>query len=316
MSLGRCFPDFATKAVRGFFTSGFRGFATSGRLKSRDAPSFSSSGDPKTCVTKLGMAQISTLILTGKPNRPRLEELNLNVDEFGEGAKGAIEVVTRGIADGDYTSLEGLVTNECIHGLMGQHLNNLSSYQKDLLAVNQSDIFFFMLAETKIAQNSAEILFVTFSLPQLGECKMLERELKKEKEVFNSKMKEAVGQAKDGSIDPEKLKEIAKDNVREFKESVASQDSFNKFEKNEILIGNYRFVRDDPLSNWTISEIAQINSVAAWPYIFKSRWKGRVGVHLKLGVDFYKVLRYEYFVNWISIMVVANIWLVAGANSL
>jgi len=316
--LGRNLPHLAKKVAGGFSFSGSRGFSSSSSWGSREAPSFSSSGDTKNCVTKLGMSRISTLLLTGRPNRPQLlEELEMNIEEFGEGARGAIEVVTRGVAEGDYESLEGLVTEGCIDGLKGQNLQNLSRYDKELLAVNQDDIFFSMVAETKIEQNSAEILFVTFSLPQLGECKRLESEFKKNKEEFNSKMREAVRQVKDKSIDKDELKEVAKDNVREFKESAAtSQDSFKMFEENEIQIGNYRFVREALSSNWTISEISQVNSVVAWPYIFKMRWKGRVGMHLKLGVNFYKVLRYEYFVNWISIMFVVNIWLVAAGSTL
>jgi len=289
-----------------------RGFATSNSWLSKEAPTFSSSGDPKTCVTSLGLNRIATLILSGKPNKPVPDKFNVDIEEFGEGATLAVEVVTRGLADGDYSSLEGLVSEECIDSLKGQNLQNLNDEKKNLLAVNASDIFFHMLAEIEIKPTHSEILFVTFSLPQLGMCKVLQQEHAKNKEAFNVKMKEALADIKAGVIDKDQLKEVTEKNIKEFKESVNDNDSFKMFKENEIQIGNYRFTIDNTSSNWVISQISQVNTVGVWPWIFRQRWKGRVGMHLKGGFNFYKILRYEYCTDWICLLLMSNVVLVSS----
>jgi len=253
--------------------------------------------------------------MTGKPNRPVPDKFNVNIDEFGEGATAAVEVVTRGIAEGDYSSLEGLVTEQCIESLKGQNLHNLNDEKKSLLAVNSNDIFFHMLAEVEIKETHSEILFVTFSLPQLGICKVMQQEHVKNKQAFDAKMREALSDIKAGVIDKDQLKEVTQKNIREFKETVADDDSFKMFKENEIQIGNYRFTIDNTSSNWIISQISQVNSVDVWPWLFRQRWKGRVGMHLKGGFNFYKILRYEYCTDWICLLLMSNLVLVSLANS-
>lgn len=241
-------------------------------------------------------------------------KINLDIDEFGKGAIGAVEVVTRGLADGDYSGLEGLVTEDCIESLKRQNLHNLNDEKKNLLAVNSDDIFFHMLAQEPAEVGDAQILFVTFSLPKLGMCKEIQKEHLQNKKDFDDKMKEAVVNAKAGVIDKEQLKEQTQQNIKEFKEFLASSDNLKIFKENEIVIGNYRFIRDSNSSDWMISQISQVNSVDVWPWIFRQRWKGRVGMHLKAGFNFYKILRYEYCTDWICFLLASNIVFAYGVN--
>ena len=88
-------------------------------------------------------------------------------------------------------------------------------------------------------------------------------------------------------------------NFKEVKMKAEENDPHDLFKANEILIGNYRFIRDSPSNQWVITEVAQINSLQAWASIFKLRWKGRLGIALRGGYDFYKILRVDYLTDYI-----------------
>ena len=80
---------------------------------------------------------------------------------------------------------------------------------------------------------------------------------------------------------------------------------FNGVKKaNEIVIGNFRMVRNNAQSDWTITEVSQINSMQAWLNIFKLRWKGRLSIATRSGFDFYSVLRYDYMTDYIALCLV------------
>merc|ERR1712080_2635 len=83
----------------------------------------------------------------------------------------------------------------------------------------------------------------------------------------------------------------------------------------EILIGNYRFVRDGTSSNWTISQISQVNTFEAWPWLSRRRWKGRLGLHYKSGFDFYKVLRYDVITDFVFFLLLVNLTLSYGSSA-
>lgn len=284
-----------------------RGFVTSNSWLSKKAPTFSSSKDTKNCVISLGLFRTMTLIMSGKPNKPVPEKFNLNIDEFSTGAAGAVEVVTRGLADGDYSSLEGLVTDQCIASLKEQNLQLLSEEKRKLLAVNSSDIFFTMLSEIKVRPGFSEVLFVTFSQPQLGEAKLVQEEVRKRKKEFDAAMKEAVDDAKSGVYDKEQFHQKTQDNINEFKDYIASHDMSRQLLENEILIGNYRFIRDDASENWTISQVSQFNSFEVWSWLSRRKWNARVGIHYKAGVNFLKVLRYDSITDFVFLVLLFNL---------
>ena len=90
----------------------------------------------------------------------------------------------------------------------------------------------------------------------------------------------------------------------DYKNEVSSNDPYSILKANEIIVGNYRMIRETSSHEWTVSEVAQISSVTAWPWPFKMRWKGRLSIATRGGYDFYKLLRVDYLTDYIVLMVI------------
>ena len=108
-------------------------------------------------------------------------------------------------------------------------------------------------------------------------------------------------------LDKQELNERVKQMLEDQKAQLASNDPYTKFRENEIIIGNYRLRRETAGDAWTISELAQMSSVKAWPTIFRLRWKGRLSIATRGAIDFYKVLRYDYMTDYIAFMLILAI---------
>merc|ERR1712096_530801 len=126
--------------------------------------------------------------------------------------------------------------------------------------------------------------------------------------------KEAVDDAKSGAYDSgvydkEEFHQKTQDNINEFKEYIASHDVSKQLLENEILIGNYRFIRDDASANWTISQVSQVNTLEVWSWLSRSKWNGRVAIHSNAGVNFLKVLRYDSIIDFVLVAWLVG-WLV------
>ena len=127
----------------------------------------------------------------------------------------------------------------------------------------------------------------------------------------------------EGKLKVGEITETLKESDKVLKE----MDPYKTFQENEILIGNYKFERKDKMADWTLVEITQVlifklkknfnqiiililinkvNSVAAWAWIFRKRWKGRLGISLR-GPDFYSVLRYDYMTDFIVYLLMFNL---------
>ena len=103
-------------------------------------------------------------------------------------------------------------------------------------------------------------------------------------------------------LDKQELNEVVKKMLEDQKAQYASNDPYTIFRENEIIIGNYRLRRETGADAWTISELAQMSSVKAWPTIFRLRWKGRLSIATRGAIDFYTVLRYDYMTDYIAFM--------------
>ena len=88
------------------------------------------------------------------------------------------------------------------------------------------------------------------------------------------------------------------------KEDMANYDPHETMQKSDIVIGNYKFLRESPTKDWVITEVSQKSSVDAWHPLFRFRWKGRLNIATKAGIDFYKVLRYDYMTDYIAVMII------------
>jgi len=77
-------------------------------------PSFTTAGSMEEMVQSVPLKTMLFILATGHPQAPvsKLSE-KLDMNEFCEGSKKAIEVVSKGISRGDVSQMSDLLTNEC-----------------------------------------------------------------------------------------------------------------------------------------------------------------------------------------------------------
>ena len=93
------------------------------------------------------------------------------------------------------------------------------------------------------------------------------------------------------------------------KDEMEKHNPHETLQKSDIVIGNYKFERESPTEEWLITEVSQMSSIDAWHPIFRFRWKGRLMIATKAGIDFYKVLRIDYMTDYIAFMIIiAFLW--------
>ena len=151
------------------------------RAMSSLAPSFSSTGDTSSIVTKLGPNRISTMIITGKPNRPLEDSFNVDLEEFLPSAISALSMVTSAMAEDDWETLSGLVDKRCISNLRPV-ISSLSPEERGLVKLNSDDVFLSFISNPENCDSGNDLNIVTFSLPQLGRVKSLVAENKEAQE--------------------------------------------------------------------------------------------------------------------------------------
>jgi len=276
----------------------FRTFIPSYPVNSALAPTFSSTGDTSKIITKLGPPRIATMIVTGKPNRPPPPQFQVDLVDFLPGAISAAGVVTTSMSAGDWKSLEGLVDRDCISSLQST-MQSMNNEQRELSVLNPEDVFFSFVSNLDDCDNGNNLQVVTFSLPNLSRMKQMIKENKDFETEAKKNIKESEAKAED-----------VINIIKEVKEKADQNDPHELFKANEIVIGNFRFIRDSSNGQWIITEVAQMNSLEAWASIFKLRWKGRLGIALRGGMDFYKVLRVDYSTDYLVFAIVlTNIYL-------
>jgi len=281
-----------------------RTLVSSPPCRSALAPTFSSTGSTARIVSRLGPNRIFTMIMTGKPNKPFPPEFQVDLDEFLPAAVSAAEVVTSSMSSDDWERIVGLVDRVIITGLQISMVK-MDKVQKDLVVLNPDDVFLSFVSNPEQCDSGNDLRLVTFSLPRLGQVKEMMKENKKLAMETEKNIKERITAENDKS----KVKDIVTEMMKEYKAKVSSNNPINLFKENEILIGNFRFMRDSPTSQWIITEVAQINSLQAWATIFKIRWKARLALSLKTGYDFHTLLRVDYFTDYIYISFISAFFL-------
>lgn len=242
------------------------------------------------------------MIISGKPNRPFTEEIGIDIESMAEGGKQAAEVVTEYLAEENYTSLEGLVSPECLSGLI-TNLKGLGAKERLYLKVKAEDVFFNFISDFKTVNSGQHLTLVTFSLPGLADIK---RTIISNRQEMNETMEKVFQEAKENKVDGGVMKDSINKTLQQTKENIEQNDPHKIFKDNEILICNFIFHREDQSSEWTITNVSQVNSVSAWPWVFRKRWKGRLGISLR-GANFYTVLRYDYITDWIAYLLIFNL---------
>ena len=163
-------------------------FSSSPCVANPAAPTFNSTGDSSSLVTKLGLSKIGHVIIRGKVNIPFPKSYNLNIEEFLPGATEAAGLVTQAASQGNWEDLEGLVDPACIQGLRNQ-LENYSQPLKDLIALDPEDVFLSFIANDVDCQEGNNLQVVTFSFPGLAKIQRVQGVVKQRMEELKA-MKE------------------------------------------------------------------------------------------------------------------------------
>ena len=257
-------------------------------LPSPHAPTFSSTGSPKNLVKKLELQRIGKVIVRGTPNFIFPTEYDLKADNFLPGAREAVGLVTKAASEGDWDSLEGLVEPRCIDSLREQ-LEGMKEVEKVYVALNPDDVFFSYISNEHNCDKGNNLNIVTFSLPELGQ-------IYEQHKI----MAERIQQLKeDGELHKGMVEVMIREVIAQ-----TGKDPNKVFRDNEIIVGNYRFVRPSSSSGWMISELGQTNMKFSQYPLFWIKWKTRLGIHLKLVTPFVKVLRAGYVYDYAGFMMV------------
>merc|ERR1719378_1107504 len=227
--------------------------------------------------------------MTGEPTRPFPASYNVDVKEFMPVAKGAVSIVTKAMANQEWESLLGLVDPECITQLRSIMLS-LDQEQRDLCVLDPEDVFFSFISNVTNCDKGNNLNLVFFSLPKLGSIKSMVEENKELRRKMENEDKEAV-------------KESVREIIMEASEKIKTNDPYYLFKENEIIIGNYRMVRDQGTGQWTIAEVSQICSTQAWQFPFRLRWKGRLSIATRSEIKFNNVLRFDYASDYIVLLI-------------
>lgn len=276
-----------------------RSISSTTAFSSPHAPSFSSTGSPKNLIKKLELQRIGKVIVRGTPNFIFPTEYDLRADDFLPGAREAVGLVTKAASQGDWDSLEGLVEPQCISSLMEQ-LEGMGEVEKVYVALNPDDVFFSYISNEHSCDQGNNLNIVTFSLPELGQIyeqhKIMAERIQELKEA---------GELTKGMVEVMIREVIAE----------TGKDPNKVFRENEIIIGNYRFVRASSSSEWMISELGQTNMKYSQHPLFWIKWKTRLGIHLKMVIPFVKVLRAGYVYDYAGFLMVFLILQLLLGNS-
>ena len=147
-------------------------------------------------------------------------------------------------------------------------VEGLSSDKLQYVAVEPQNVFFTFISNPEDCENGRNLNLVTFSFPRLNEIKSRYFECKSITKATKKKMNAIKEEGAMNNLKREEIQQLLKRNFESYKEELQYIDPTNMFKDNEILIGNYRFIKDSQ-SQWVLREISHINSQEAWPKIFR-----------------------------------------------
>ena len=137
------------------------------RFMSSQSPTFSSSNDTSKIVARLGLPNIATMVLSGKPNRPFPDSYQVDLDSFTPAAISAVSMITEAMSQQDWDSLEDLVQEDCTVELKNI-MDNQSEEERQLVHLKTEDVFFSFISNAENCQSGNSLNLVTFSCPNLG----------------------------------------------------------------------------------------------------------------------------------------------------
>jgi len=265
-------------------------------------PSFSTEGPVKKMVKSVPLKTMLMIFSTGHPELP-YSELSQRVDikEFSEGSKKAIEVVSKGISRRDFSQMSDLLTDDCcqkVKKLLNESIH--SDQDLSLLAVKKEDIFFQFISEAKISDDLAQINLVSYSLSNLDQCIKNTRTFQN----FHKKMQD----------DFKKKKTVLQRedfDAAEYRKVTSSFEFLNPgrlVKENDIHITNYKFSRRGS-NDWEICSVGHLATADHWTWFRRFKWKGRLHISIQFNLPFMRALRYDYIVDttWICLLIYLQI---------
>ncbi|XP_072756310.1 m-AAA protease-interacting protein 1, mitochondrial [Anoplolepis gracilipes] len=107
-------------------------------------------------LTPLKLLYLSVFKIT-----PHIDK-EFDVAEFMKGAKYATIVISKALSNKDYESLEGLVTQDMIE-ILRLKIETLSPNQRQLIAVDETDIIFYILSDIAVTVDEEHSIQITTS---------------------------------------------------------------------------------------------------------------------------------------------------------
>lgn len=114
--------------------------------------SFSTAGPVIKTPTQLPLNNLLSVFFTGSPDWPYTGlSKRVNLPQFYQGARTAIEVVSRGIGRRNISMLDNLVETECKHKVAS--LLRSGEIESDSVQIRKEDIFFQFIANSEISED-------------------------------------------------------------------------------------------------------------------------------------------------------------------
>jgi len=281
---------------------GFSRFSTKNKTTPQ-APSFFT--EDLKMTQRVSLPRIAHIVFTGEPNWPFPKSDNVDLKQFYQGSRKAIETVSKSISQADYSRLGGLVSDKCMDKLRMNAFEVFTPQELSLLAIKEEDIFFQFIENAKVSQDLAEIDLVSFSLNNLAQCKINTSKVKNLQADFNRR----------GGV--LKREDFDAREYRKLKENFEDLNPGSLVRDNEIHITNYKFEKLGD-QDWQIVEIGHLNTANSWSWLPKFKWKGRAHISIQFDMPFLRVLRYDYMVDagWISLFIYLQILAVIMGNNM
>jgi len=272
------------------------------------APTFNTKGSIKGLTKRVSYKTMGHIICTEQPNWSFPKCDNIDLAQFLQGSRKAIETTSKSISQCNYSRLNGLVSAHCMDKLRSNVFEVYSPAEISLLAIKEGDIFFQFIENAKVSQDLAQIDLVSFSLNNLAECKINTNRVKNFQGKIQADLQKKGGVLKREDFDASEYRKIT-DNFEDLNPGSLVRE-------NEVHITNYQFEKFGD-QDWQISAIGHLSTANNWNWLQRFKWKGRVHISIHFDKPFIRVLRYDYLIDlaWILILIYLQILaLIIGSN--
>ena len=265
-------------------------------------PSFSTKEKFQDFEKTPNLRSIASIILKGTttPNDAKL--FAMPTASLIEGSLYAVESVTQAISSDTDLSVSDL-TSQLSIGCLDQFKAVLASNDKlsseegrFQIGIDKEDIILAWLGKYDEQKNRMKIC--TFSYPSYH---FIRQRVEKNAEDYRQFMTEQTEAVKEGRITKDELRENVK--AKLLNEEHNKQTNIKEhMEKNDIIVCNWDFVKDD--NDWKIDEMAMRKLSEVVPPPFHWLWHSyRLKMSIAKNTDFVKVLQTDFFSTYLIYLI-------------